>query len=74
MGEPDIQKSILKALGRMSLVQQLNLLEFINSMLAISWGDRSKGILQFAGLFDPADSREFESSLKDVSQIDGDEW
>ncbi|MEZ4824931.1 MAG: hypothetical protein R3C61_01355 [Bacteroidia bacterium] len=74
MGERDIQQSILKAVSRLSFVQQLKLLEFINSMLSVSRGDRSKGILQFSGIFDANDTKEFQSSLSDVSQIDEDEW
>ena len=74
MSELEIQQSIIKALGRMSLVQQLKLLEFINSMQTASIGKKPKGILKFAGTFDATDAKEFESSLKDCGQIDKDGW
>ncbi len=73
MGKLEIQKSIIKALSEMSLVQQMKLLEFINSMLGISSGRKPKGILQFAGAFDATDTKEFEAFLKDTRQIDTDE-
>lgn len=74
MGEIEIQQSIIKALSKMSLAQQYKLLEFINSMLTAQRLERSKGILQFAGVFDASDTREFEASLKDCEQIDKDAW
>jgi hypothetical protein len=74
MTELDIQQSIIKALSRMSLVQQLKLLEFINSMQTASTVRKPKGILKFAGTFDATDAREFEASLKDCEQIDKDGW
>lgn len=74
MGELEIQQSIIKALSRMSLVQQYKLLEFIDSMLAVPRVERPKGILQFAGVFDSSDTQEFEAALKDCEQIDKDEW
>ena len=74
MGELEIRQSIIQALGRMSLAQQYKLLEFINAMLAVQRVEKPKGILQFAGIFDASDTREFEASLKDCEQIDEDEW
>jgi len=74
MGELEIQQSIIKALGRMSIVQQLKLLEFINSMMVMPQKKKPKGILRFAGSFDATDTQEFESSLKDCEQIDEDGW
>lgn len=74
MGELEIQQSIIQALNRMSLAQQYKLLEFINAMLAVQRVKKPKGILQFAGIFDASDTKEFEASLKDCEQIDEDEW
>lgn len=74
MSELEIQQSIIKALSRMSLVQQLKLLEFINSMQITSTTNEPKGVLKFAGAFDATDAKEFESSLKDCEQIDQDGW
>jgi hypothetical protein len=48
MSELEIQQSIIKALSRMSLVQQLKLLEFINAMQTASVTKKPKGILKFA--------------------------
>lgn len=56
------------------MAQQYKLLEFINAMLAGQRVEKPKGILQFAGIFDASDTREFEASLKDCEQIDEDEW
>lgn len=74
MSELEIQQSIIKALSRMSLVQQLKLLEFINAMQTASVTKKPKGILTFAGTFDATDAKEFESSLRDCEQIDKDGW
>ncbi len=74
MGELEIQRSIVKALDKMSRVQQLKLLEFIQSMLAVSQGKKPTGLLQFAGIFDARDTQDFEYALKDCAQIDRDEW
>lgn len=74
MGELEIQQSIIQALSRMSLAQQYKLLEFINAMLVAPRVEKPKGILQFAGIFDASDTKEFEASLKDCEQIDRDEW
>lgn len=74
MSEFEIQQSIIKALKRMSLVQQIKLLEFVNSMLSASVTKKPKGILNFSGIFDDTTAQEFEASLKDCEQIDQDEW
>ena len=74
MGELEIQQSIIQALSRMSLAQQYKLLGFINAMLVAPRVEKPKGILQFAGIFDASDTKEFEASLKDCEQIDRDEW
>lgn len=70
MGELEIQQSILKALNKMSFVQQVKLLEFINSMQAYSSMGKGKDILQLAGIFDSIDTDDFESALKDTEYID----
>jgi len=74
MSEIEIQQSIIKALSRLSLVQQRKLLKFVNALLAVDKVNKPNGILQFAAIFDYVDSQEFESSLKDSEQIDRDEW
>jgi hypothetical protein len=74
MSELEIQQSIIKVLGRMSLVQQIKLLEFINSMLAASAEKKPKGILKFSGVLDAHDAQEFEAALLDCSQVDDDGW
>lgn len=74
MSEIEIQQSIIKALSRLSLVQQQKLLKFVNALLLADKINVPNGILQFAGIFDYLDSQEFESSLKDNEQIDRDEW
>ncbi|NUQ23256.1 MAG: hypothetical protein HUU34_04840 [Saprospiraceae bacterium] len=57
MSELEIQQFIIKALNRMSSVQQVKLLEFIDAMLAISKAEKPRDILQFAGVFDAEDVR-----------------
>jgi hypothetical protein len=74
MHELEIQQSIIKAVNRMSLVQQIRLLEFVNSMLLKPAPEKSKNILKFSGIFDDATAREFELSMKDCQKIDHDEW
>ncbi|NUQ24852.1 MAG: hypothetical protein HUU34_12945 [Saprospiraceae bacterium] len=74
MSELEIQQSIIKAMNRMSLVQQIKLLEFVNSMLAAPVSKKPKGILKFSGVFDDTTAREFADSLKDCEQIDENEW
>ncbi len=74
MSELEIQQSIINAMSRMSLVQQIKLLEFINSMLSTPVAKKHKGILKYSGVFDDATTQEFEASLKDCEQIDQNEW
>ena len=74
MSELEIQQSILKALSKMSVVQQQKLLEFINSMMGLKKNEPQKRILKFAGIFDPNDTKEFESAIKDCERIDENEW
>ena len=74
MSELEIQQSIIKAMSRMSLVQQIKLLEFVNSMLSASVVKKSGGILKYSGVFDDATVLEFEAAMKDCEQIDENEW
>lgn len=74
MAELEIQQSILQALGRMSLGQQIKLLEFINSISGPAKPEKTQNILQFAGIFDATDTAEFEAALQDCEQIDHNEW
>ncbi len=74
MSELEIQQSIIKALSRLSLVQQQKLLKFVDALLSADKINKPNSILQFASIFDYLDSQEFESSLKDSEQIDRDEW
>lgn len=74
MSELEIKQHITQAIKQMSLVQQKKLLAFIQSMLGIRKPSQPNGILQFAGIFDAQDSREFKAALKDCEQIDHDGW
>lgn len=74
MSESDIKQNILLALEQMSLFQKLHLLKLIHAMLPTSSLKESHGILQFAGIFDNQDSRDFYTSLDDCEKIDEDEW
>lgn len=74
MSSLEIKQNILKALDRMSLIQQVKLLEFINSFLALPEKKEPKTILKFAGIFDEQDVKDFHEALKDCEQIDEDEW
>ncbi|TVR83633.1 MAG: hypothetical protein EA409_02525 [Saprospirales bacterium] len=74
MSETEIQQSIINALNRMTLVQKVSLLEFVNSMLSESGSEKPKGLLKFSGVFDDVTAREFEASLKDCEKIDKDGW
>ncbi len=74
MSELEIQQSIIKAMSRMSPVQQIKLLEFVNSMLSEPVTTKAKGILKYSGVFDDATVREFEAAMKDCEQIDENEW
>ncbi len=70
MSEAEIQQSMIKAISRMSLVQQVKLLEFVNSMLSKPAAEEKKGILSYSGVLDDKAVREFEASLKDCQQIE----
>jgi hypothetical protein len=74
MSELEVKQSIIKAINRMSLIQQIRLLEFVNVMLDTPVSEKSKGILKFSGVLDNATAREFEAALKDCEKIDHDEW
>lgn len=74
MSSLEVRQDILKALDRMPLIQQIKLLEFINSMLAFQEKREPKAILKFAGIFDKQDVEDFQNALKDCEQIDEDEW
>lgn len=74
MSSVEIKQNILKALDRMSLIQQVKLLEFINSFLALPEKKESNTVLQFAGIFDEQDAKDFHEAMKDCNKIDEDEW
>lgn len=74
MSEFEIRQSIRQAIDDMTLAQQMKLLEFINAMLAKPKQKQGAGILQFAGIFDKKDTREFQSALEDCRKIDESEW
>lgn len=70
MTQLDIRQHVIQALEKLPMIQQLKLLEFINSMLAFQQTAHPKAILQFAGIFDEQDSTDFLSALEDCEQID----
>lgn len=73
--ELNIQNHIINAVQRLSLVQQIKLLDFINAMLGKAPKPSNKeAILEFAGSFDDQAIQEMNEALEDCEQIDEDEW
>lgn len=70
----EITKSITRSIGRLSLPQQLKLLDFIKSLIGKKNEPQIAGILQFAGAFESQDLSEMESGIEDCSQTDLNEW
>lgn len=70
----EIQESITRSVGRLSLPQQLKLLDFIKSLIGRNNGPKASGLLKFAGTFGSQDLKEMESAIEDCSQIDENEW
>ncbi len=73
--ELEIKNRIADALQKLSLVQQVKLLDFINAMVGTmpEASDKNK-LLKFAGVFDEKDIVEMKSAIKDCEKIDKDEW
>ena len=65
MSELEVRQHIIQALDKMPPIQQVKLLEFIKSMLSFQKKAEPKAILQFAGIFDEQDAKDFENALKD---------
>jgi hypothetical protein len=74
MSNIELQESIIRSIQQMTLVQQLRLLDFINSMLKIKREGEPKGLLKFVGAFEKEDLQEMEQALEDCEQIDENEW
>ena len=74
MSNIELQDSIIRSIRQLTLIQQLKLLDFINSMLKIKQEGEPKGLLKFAGAFEKEDLQEMEKALEDCEQIDEDEW
>lgn len=74
MSNSELQESIIRSIQQLTLVQQLRLLDFINSMLRIKREGEPKGLLKFVGTFEKEDLQEMEQALEDCEQIDEDEW
>ena len=74
MSNIELQESIIRSIQQLTLVQQLRLLDFINSLLTIKREGESKGLLKFVGAFEKEDLREMEKAIEDCEQIDEDEW
>ena len=71
----EIQDSILSAIKRLTLVQQVKLLDFINSLIEGSQESSNKNsLLKFVGVFDKEDLKEMEDAIEDCEKIDEDEW
>lgn len=70
----EITKSITRSIGRLSLPQQLKLLDFIKSLISRESEPKIAGILQFAGAFEKRDLSEMESAIEDCSKTDLHEW
>jgi hypothetical protein len=74
MSNIELQESIIRSIQQLTLIQQLKLLDFINSMLKIKREGEPKGLLKFVGVFEREDLQEMEKALEDCEQIDEDEW
>jgi hypothetical protein len=68
------QQHIAQAVGRLTLIQQQKLLEFIYALQADTSKPGPQGLLSFAGVFDTADYQDFNRSLRDCENIDQDGW
>lgn len=74
MSNIELQESIIRSIRQLTLIQQLRLLDFINSMLKIKREGEPEGLLKFVGAFEKEDLQEMEQALEDCEQIDEDEW
>lgn len=74
MSNIEIQDSIVRSIGQLSLPQQVKLLDFIKSLLVIKQEGKPEGLLRFAGAFEKEDLKEMEEALEDCEQIDEDGW
>lgn len=74
MSNIELQESIIRSIRQLTLIQQLRLLDFINSMLRIKQEGEPEGLLKFVGAFEKEDLQEMEQALEDCEQIDEDEW
>jgi hypothetical protein len=74
MSNIELQESIIRSIRQLTLIQQLRLLDFINSMLRIKREGEPEGLLKFVGAFEKEDLQEMEQALEDCEQIDENEW
>ena len=74
MSNIELQESIIRSIQQLTLIQQLRLLDFINSMIKIRREGEPEGLLKFVGAFEKEDLQEMEQALEDCEQIDEDEW
>jgi hypothetical protein len=74
MSNIELQESIIRSIRQLILIQQLRLLDFINSMLKIKREGEPEGLLKFVGAFEKEDLQEMEQAQEDCEQIDEDEW
>ena len=74
MSNIELQESIIRSIQQLTFIQQLKLLDFINSMLKIKREGEPKGLLKFVGVFEKEDIQEMEKAIEDCEQIDEDEW
>lgn len=71
----EVQESILSSIKRLTLVQQIKLLDFINSMIETRQEVSNKNnLLKFVGVFEKEDLKEMEEAIEDCEKIDEDEW
>lgn len=71
----EIQESILSSIKRLTLDQQIKLLNFINSMIETREEVSNKNnLLKFVGVFEKEDLKEMEDAIEDCEKIDEDEW
>lgn len=74
MTRTEIQNSIILAIHQMSEVQQLKLLEFIQSIITKPQPEPTNPFLQFAGYFPSETLNKMSLAIKDCEKIDQDEW
>ena len=74
MANIELKETLLRSIQQLTLIQQLRLLEFIDSLLGLKKGGEPKGFLKFVGAIPSHDLKEMESAIKDCEQIDEDEW